>query len=107
MKRLVLAGDGGRLGAHLRDPLSKLCDERVSAGIAGMPNPGERCHRADLAKHDDIHAVLEGAAGFRSTEQAAVRATGRAKSGLDDAAASAQAATEAKSPGEGVPCQTP
>lgn len=64
LKKLVLTGAAGRLGSHLREPLSKLCDELVSSDIApdiGNLYPGERYMRADLAAYDDIHALLEGA----------------------------------------------
>ena len=64
MKRLVLTGAAGRLGSWLREPLTKLCDELVSSDIAeniGKLYPGERYHKADLAKYDEIHALLDGA----------------------------------------------
>ena len=64
MKKLVLTGAAGRLGSYLREPLSKLCDELVSSDIAtdlGKLYPGERYHRADLAKFDEIDALLDGA----------------------------------------------
>lgn len=64
MNKLVLTGAAGRLGSHLREPLSKLCSELVSSDIAddvGKLYPGERYQKADLAQYDDIHALLEGA----------------------------------------------
>ena len=64
MKKLVLTGAAGRLGSYLREPLSKLCDELVSSDIAtdlGKLYPGERYYQADLAKFDEIDALLDGA----------------------------------------------
>ena len=64
MKKLVLTGAAGRLGSYLREPLSKMCDELVSSDIVadiGTLYPGERYQRADLAKYDEIHALLDGA----------------------------------------------
>ena len=64
MKKLVLTGAAGRLGSYLREPLSKLCDELVSSDIVddiGKLYAGERYQRADLAKYDEIHALLKGA----------------------------------------------
>lgn len=64
MKRLVLTGAAGRLGSHLREPLTKLCDELVSSDLAediGTPYPGERYQKADLAALDQVEALLKGA----------------------------------------------
>ncbi len=64
MKRLVLTGAAGRLGSHLREPLSKLCEELISTDIAediGTLYPGERYVQADLASYDQVHDALEGA----------------------------------------------
>ena len=64
MNRLVLTGAAGRLGSWLREPLAKLCGELVSSDIAddiGKLYPGELYQRADLAKYDDVHALLQGA----------------------------------------------
>lgn len=64
MKKLILTGAAGRLGSYLREPLSQLADEFVSSDIVddiGNLYPGERYVRADLAKYDDIHSLLEGA----------------------------------------------
>jgi Nucleoside-diphosphate-sugar epimerases len=63
-KKLVLTGAAGRLGSYLREPLSKMCDELLSTDIAeeiGTLYPGESYARADLAKFDEIHPLLEGA----------------------------------------------
>ena len=59
MKKLVLTGAAGRLGSHLREPLTKLCDELVSSDIAddiGTLYPGESYVKADLA---DLNAMIE------------------------------------------------
>ncbi|RMF39878.1 MAG: NAD(P)-dependent oxidoreductase [Alphaproteobacteria bacterium] len=64
MKKLVLTGAAGRLGSHLREPLSRLCDELVSTDIAEAPAtlyPGERFEQADLADLDAVTALLKGA----------------------------------------------
>ena len=64
LKRLVLTGAAGRLGSYLREPLSKLADELVSSDIAADPGklyPGERYIQADLAKYDEVNALLDGA----------------------------------------------
>lgn len=64
MKRLVLTGAAGRLGSHLREPLTKLCDELVSSDLAediGTLYPGERYQKADLAALDQVEALLKGA----------------------------------------------
>ncbi len=64
MKKLVLTGAAGRLGSYLREPLSKLCEQLVSSDIVegiGKLYGGERYQRADLAKYDEIYALLEGA----------------------------------------------
>ena len=64
LKKLVLTGAAGRLGSYLREPLSKMCDELVSTDIVddiGTLYPGERFVQADVAKFDEVHAILEGA----------------------------------------------
>lgn len=64
MKKLILTGAAGRLGSYLREPLSKLCSELVSSDITtdiGKLYPNECYQPADLAKYDEIHALLEGA----------------------------------------------
>ena len=62
--KLVLTGAAGRLGSHLREPLSTMCDELVSTDIVddiGTLYEGERYEKADLASLDDMMRVLEGA----------------------------------------------
>ena len=62
--KLVLTGAAGRLGSHLREPLSKLCDVLVSTDIVpdiGTTYPGETYVRADLTDLAAMEAVLEGA----------------------------------------------
>jgi len=64
MKKLVLTGAAGRLGSHLREPLSKLADQLVSTDLAddiGSLYPGEAYVRADLASLDAMETVLDGA----------------------------------------------
>ncbi len=64
MKKIVLTGAAGRLGSYLREPLTRLAETLVSSDIAegvGKLYPGEQFVRADLAKYDEIHALLEGA----------------------------------------------
>lgn len=64
MKKLVLTGAAGRLGSHLREPLSKLADTLVSSDLAddiGKLYDGEQYVKADLAKLDEIVSLLEGA----------------------------------------------
>ncbi|MFT6676737.1 MAG: uronate dehydrogenase [Sulfitobacter sp.] len=64
MKKLVLTGAAGRLGSHLREPLSKICDELVSTDIVegiGTLYDGEVYEQGDLASLDDMLRVLEGA----------------------------------------------
>ncbi|MGR3541897.1 MAG: NAD-dependent epimerase/dehydratase family protein [Hasllibacter sp.] len=64
MKKLVLTGAAGKLGGHLRGPLSKLCGELVSSDIAdsvGDLAPNERYVRADLGDPDAMADLLEGA----------------------------------------------
>ncbi|MEM9475981.1 MAG: NAD(P)-dependent oxidoreductase [Pseudomonadota bacterium] len=64
MKKLVLTGAAGRLASYLREPLSKMADELVSSDIAddiGTLYPRERYVQADLAKYDEILALLDGA----------------------------------------------
>ena len=64
MKKLVLTGAAGRLGSHLREPLTKLCDELVSSDIAddiGTLYPGETYVKADLADLDAMLELLKGA----------------------------------------------
>lgn len=61
MKKIVLTGAAGRLGSHLREPLSKMADELVSTDIVselGKLYPGESYQRADLTSLDDMSKVL-------------------------------------------------
>lgn len=64
MKKLVLTGAAGRLGSHLREPLSKLCDVFVSSDLAdSVPNlaPNETYVKADITDLDAMVALLDGA----------------------------------------------
>lgn len=64
MKKIVLTGAAGRLGSYLREPLAKMAEQLVSSDIAsdiGKLYAGESYVRADLAKYDEIHALLRGA----------------------------------------------
>ena len=63
LKKLVLTGAAGRLGSHLREPLTQLCDELVSTDIndVGKLYDGETFMQADLASMDDMMRVIEGA----------------------------------------------
>ena len=64
MKKLVLTGAAGRLGSHLREPLSKLAETLVSTDIAGGVGetvPNEAFIQADLADLGAVAAIVEGA----------------------------------------------
>ena len=64
MKKLVLTGAAGRLGSYLREPLAGLCEELVSTDIVddiGKLYSGETYLKADLAKLDEMTAVLQDA----------------------------------------------
>ncbi len=64
MKKIVLTGAAGRLGSYLREPLSKMADELVSSDIVqdiGKLYSNEKYISANLAKYDEIHALLKGA----------------------------------------------
>ncbi|MFT5798899.1 MAG: uronate dehydrogenase, partial [Candidatus Azotimanducaceae bacterium] len=64
MKKIVLTGAAGRLGSHLREPLSKLADELVSSDLVdglGTLYDGETYVKADLTSLDDMTTLLEGA----------------------------------------------
>jgi len=64
MKKIVLTGAAGNLGSHLREPLTKMCDELLSTDIAdsvGTLYPGETYVKADLAEMDQIAPLMEGA----------------------------------------------
>lgn len=62
--KIVLTGAAGRLGSHLREPLSKLADALVSTDLAedvGALYAGETYTKADLTNYDEMHALLKGA----------------------------------------------
>jgi uronate dehydrogenase len=64
MKKIVLTGAAGRLGSHLREPLSKMADQLVSSDLkddVGTLYDGETYVKADLTSLDDMTALLEGA----------------------------------------------
>jgi uronate dehydrogenase len=64
MKKIVLTGAAGRLGSYLREPLSKMATELISSDIIddlGKLYVGETYVKADLAKYDEINALLKGA----------------------------------------------
>jgi uronate dehydrogenase len=64
MKKIVLTGAAGNLGSHLREPLTKMCDELLSTDIAddiGTLYPGETYVKADLAEMDQIAPLMDGA----------------------------------------------
>jgi len=64
LKKLVLTGAAGRLGSHLREPLSKMAGTLVSSDLAddiGKLYNGEEYVKADLSKLDEIVDLLEGA----------------------------------------------
>ncbi len=64
MKKLVLTGAAGRLGSHLREPLSKLADTLVSSDLVddiGKLYDGEQYVKADLSQLEQITSLLEGA----------------------------------------------
>jgi uronate dehydrogenase len=64
MKKIVLTGAAGRLGSHLREPLSKMADQLVSTDLAdgvGTLYAGETYVKADLASLDQMMDVLKGA----------------------------------------------
>lgn len=64
MKKIVLTGAAGRLGSHLREPLSKMADILVSSDLAeniGTLYPGEEYVTADLTSLDQMIELLDGA----------------------------------------------
>lgn len=64
MRKLVLTGATGRLGSHLRAPLSGLCDTFVSSDRTPPPEtllPNETYVEADLADLHSIEALLKDA----------------------------------------------
>ncbi len=61
LKKLVLTGAAGRLGSHLREPLSKMADEFVASDIVddiGNLYPGETYVRADITSLDAMIDLL-------------------------------------------------
>jgi len=64
MKKIVLTGAAGRLGSHLREPLSRMCGALLSTDIAEAREPlypNETHVRADLAQMDQIAPLMAGA----------------------------------------------
>ena len=64
MKKIVLTGAAGRLGSHLREPLSKMADTLVSSDLAddlGTLYDGETYVKADLASLDQMTELLKDA----------------------------------------------
>ncbi len=64
MKKIVLTGAAGRLGSYLREPLSRMANELVSSDIVqdiGKLYSNEKYISADLAKFNEIHALLKDA----------------------------------------------
>ena len=64
MKKIVLTGAAGRLGSHLREPLSKMADQLVSTDLAdeiGTLYAGESYVKADLANLDQMVDLLKDA----------------------------------------------
>lgn len=64
LKKLVLTGAAGRLGSHLREPLTGMAETLVSTDIVddiGTLYSGETYLKADLASLDDMMSVLNGA----------------------------------------------
>ncbi|EAQ07982.1 NAD-dependent epimerase/dehydratase family protein [Yoonia vestfoldensis] len=64
MKKLVLTGAAGRLGSHLREPLTRMCDELVSTDIVadiGKLYDGESYVQADLTDLAAMEAILKDA----------------------------------------------
>jgi len=64
MKKIVLTGAAGRLGFHLREPLSRMCGALLSTDIAEAREPlypNETHVRADLAQMDQIAPLMAGA----------------------------------------------
>ena len=62
--KLVLTGAAGRLGSHLREPLSRLAQDFVASDIAvevGKLYPGERYERADITSLKAMEALFESA----------------------------------------------
>ena len=64
MKKIVLTGAAGRLGSHLREPLSKMADQLVSTDLEdeiGTLYAGESYVKADLANLDQMVDLLKDA----------------------------------------------
>ena len=64
MKKIVLTGAAGRLGSHLREPLSKMADQLVSTDLAdeiGTLYAGESYVKADLTSLDQMVDLLKDA----------------------------------------------
>ena len=64
MKKIVLTGAAGRLGSHLREPLSKMANQLVSTDLAdeiGTLYAGESYVKADLASLDQMIDLLKDA----------------------------------------------
>lgn len=64
MKKIVLTGAGGRLGSHLRAPLSKMADTLLSTDLVtdiGPLKDGETYVKADLANLDEINLLMQDA----------------------------------------------
>lgn len=64
MKKIVLTGAAGRLGSHLREPLSKMADQLVSTDLEdeiGTLYAGESYVKADLASLDQMVDLLKDA----------------------------------------------
>lgn len=64
LNKIVLTGAAGRLGSHLREPMTKMAQHLVSTDIAddiGALYPGESYVKGDLANFDDMMRVLKGA----------------------------------------------
>lgn len=64
MKKIVLTGAAGRLGSHLREPLSKMADQLISTDLAdeiGTLYAGESYIKADLSSLDQMVDLLKDA----------------------------------------------
>ncbi|MEM1364412.1 MAG: NAD(P)-dependent oxidoreductase [Pseudomonadota bacterium] len=64
LKKLVLTGAAGRLGSHLRGPLSQLCEQFVSSDIVDEVealNANETYVKADIGSLDAMLELLKGA----------------------------------------------
>jgi len=62
--KIVLTGAGGRLGSYLREPLSKLCKNLISADIKesiGSLYKNETYIKADLSIYKEVNPIIEGA----------------------------------------------